>query len=365
VSILDRYILRSFLSAYLTLLAVGIGLYVLGDALVNIDEFAGDRSVGTGEMLAAMADYYGHNLPLYFSQLSGPVMAIAAAFTLGVMLRNNEQTILVSCGTPLIPRVIVPILLGSVGLVAAWVANRELLIPAWAHKMARTHDDVLGRRVAGVDCARDDNRTILTALRQYPAAGALQRVYIVEPGPKGAARSLVVADAAEWTPERHTWKLQRGYRLAMDDPLGGSGVGDGIRRETVEEYPFMLSPQELQLRTASQWAELLSLRELGELLRSRNLPNRSLIAMSMHVRLTTPLVQWLLLLLAIPFFLSRERQHVLSAGGRALLVSGAFFLLSFVAQSVVKDDSLAAFTAWLPVLIFGPVAVLLLANVRT
>ncbi|MCH7870851.1 MAG: hypothetical protein IID33_04040, partial [Planctomycetes bacterium] len=38
----DRYIAKSFISGYLILMLVGMGLYALADLLVNIDEFTKD-----------------------------------------------------------------------------------------------------------------------------------------------------------------------------------------------------------------------------------------------------------------------------------------------------------------------------------
>jgi hypothetical protein len=61
----------------------------------------------------------------------------------------------------------------------------------------------------------------------------------------------------------------------------------------------------------------------------------------------------------------REPTNVMAAGGKALVVAGTFFLVAFIAQSVVKEEAYAALIAWIPILLFGPVAVLLLANVRT
>ena len=104
---------------------------------------------------------------------------------------------------------------------------------------------------------------------------------------------------------------------------------------------------------------------MNALLRSRNLPNLSTIDMSRHIRLTKPLLFWILMTLALPFFLTREPASVLAAGGRALLVGGLFFGVGFVAHTIVKDESWTAFMAWLPILVFGPIAVLQLANAKT
>jgi lipopolysaccharide export system permease protein len=364
MSIIDRHVARAFLSGYVILMLVGVGLYVLTDVLLNADEFTEDASLPFLEVLRLMGDYYLCNLPLYYSQLGGPLMAIAAAFTIGMMLRNNELTPLVAAGMPL-QRLIVPILACSVILVGVWMANRELLLPKLAHKVARKHDDIVGQRTRGVRCARDNNNAILIAASFYPRQARLEGLFIIEPDAQGQPQNLIQADAANYDEQRHVWKLERGVRIPMYEPGSVDGLGPAIEREYIDECTFTLTPDELVLRRDSQWADLLSLRQLNALLQSRNLANRPSIDMSRHIRLTQPLLQWTLLLLALPFFLVREPSNVLAAGGKALLVAGAFFAVAFIAQSVVKEETFAALIAWIPILLFGPLAVLLLANVRT
>ncbi len=364
MTIIDRYIARSFLTGYFILLAVGIGLYIVSDLLVNIDEFITDESLPAGELAARMIDYYGHNVPLYFSQLAGPVMTIAAAFTLGAMLRNNELTALLAAGMPL-QRLIAPLVFCSVLMIGLWALNREALLPRIADKISRTHGDVMTSRPTGVYAARDDRSAILTALRMDLRSGVLTRVLLIEPDESGKPISVIEADAAEYDPATRMWLLTRGRRIVQDDAGDAPGLERRVRYEPVESYAFGLTPAELVLRRESQWADLLSLRQLGELLRSPNVPNRPTIDMSRHVRFTQPFLQWLLLLLALPCFLSREPQHVLGAGGRALALAGCFYLISFIAQNAVNDESINRVVAWVPIFVFAPVAVVQLFNVKT
>lgn len=364
MSVIDRYVALTFLSGYVILMLVGIGLYVLTDLLLNADEFTKDVSLPLLQVLRLMADYYLCNLPLYYSQLGGPLMAIAAAFTLGMMLRNNELTALVAAGMPL-QRLAVPLMACSVLLVGVWMANRELLMPRLAHKIARNHEDVIRQRTRGVHCTRDNNNAILYAVSFYPREGRLEKVFIIEPDAESRPRHLIEADNATYNQERGVWELDRGIRTTMYDPLEGEGLGPPIEPDYVDEYPFTLTPEELVLRRDSQWAELLSLRQLNALLHSRNLANRPTIDMSRHIRLTQPLLQWILLLLALPFFLTREPTNVMAAGGRALLLAGAFYLVAFVAHSIVKEETYAALIAWIPILVFGPLAAVQMANAKT
>jgi len=360
MTIIDRYIVRSFLFSYAVLLAVGIGLYVISDLLVNLDEFAENRELSFAEVVWAMADYYGYNVPLYFSQLAGPVMAFAAAYTVGMMLRNNEMSALIAAGMPL-QRLAAPILVAAVPLAALWLANRELVLPKFATKIARQRDDVTGTRTASIEFARDDRDAILTARRIRPREGRLEGVVIVEPRLGGG---VIQADAATYDASRKTWRLEVGRRISEQALSDDPAAPRMLHYDPVDEYPFTLSPEEVLLRQSSQWTGLLSLQQMNALLRSRNLPNLAGVRMSRHIWLTQPVLQLLLVALVVPFFLVREPCSVLLAGGRALLVAGAFFCISFIAHSM-SATPFPALVAWLPILLFTPVAVLQMANVRT
>lgn len=366
---LDRYIARMFLSGFAILLAVGIGMYIISDLLVNIDEFTRDVTLPLGQVMLKIADFYGCNIALYYRQLAGPVMAIAAAFTLGTLLRNNELTAITAAGIPL-QRVAAPIIVCALGLVTLWVVNSEVIIPSLSAKIARVHGDVLKEQTFGLYAVRDENNAILFALEFFPQRGALRNVYIVEPDAElGEPRNLIQADGAYWDAASHTWVLERGLRMEISSPDSRRGLTALNRPEVVHEYAFSLSPGELLMRRDAQWSDYMSIGQLNHLLQSKNLPNRPMVKNSRHARLIQPLVQLVLLLLAMPALLTRERENVLAAGGRALLWTGSFYIAAFVAQGFLGIESTNEFTAaaimWAPIFLFGSAAVVLLGNLRT
>jgi lipopolysaccharide export LptBFGC system permease protein LptF len=188
--------------------------------------------------------------------------------------------------------------------------------------------------------------------------------YVVIAEPVESSGCLIQADAATWDVQRRTWRLESGKRIVPGAAGGADSPERDIQRQPINEYAFTLAPEELALRQSSEWAGMLSLREMNSLLKSRNLPNLAAVRMQRHIWLTSPLLQLLLVTLALPFFLRREPGSVLAAGGRALLLCGAFFATSFFVQNIVSDQWAAA-VAWIPILVFAPVVVLQMANVRT
>jgi lipopolysaccharide export LptBFGC system permease protein LptF len=363
MKIIDRYIAGSFLSSYLLLLVGCIGLYIFGDILANFDNFMQDETLTTRQILLNMADYYGHNLPLYYHQLGWVLLGVAAGFTFAVMLWNNEMVALVAAGVPL-QRLAVPALACSVFLIGGWVANAEFVLPRFAQKIARLHGDLDDQRAAFIQYVRDDNNVVLVAEELHLQRGALEGVHMIEPDPNGGLRHLIRADAATWDPQRQVWALTRGARQVVTRGAGQEGSALAVRWDPLDEYPFTLSPDEILLRQSSQWADLMSMREMNELLKSRNLPNLAAIDRSRDVRFMQPLVAWIMMLLGMPFFLTREPANVFVAGAKALLLSGTCFAFIFLVQNL-WSDGYTRFAAALPLLVFGPIAVFHLGNAKT
>lgn len=363
MSIVDRYIARTFFSGYAILILVGMGLYILADLLVNLDEFTKDPNLPLQAALWAIFEYYLAHLPLYFSQLSGPLMAIAAAFTLAVMLRNNELTALISSGVPL-QRLTAPLLVCSIVMITMWEINQELILPKVAHKIVRKRDDASSRSSVNVDCARDDRNNLMTVLRMYPREGRLYGVFIVEADANGKPKYLITADRADYDDVRRTWMLERGSRIRVDDTESVGAFERPIEREPVAEFAFTLTPEQLAVRRKSESTDMMSLGQMNELIAGGRIANRANVIMSRHVRLTQPLLQLILLALVAPFFLAREPVSVLASGGQALVVGGTFFGVAFVVHGVISDQS-AALVAWIPILLFGPFAVWRLGDLKT
>jgi hypothetical protein len=91
-----------------------------------------------------------------------------------------------------------------------------------------------------------------------------------------------------------------------------------------------------------------------------------------HERFTNPINNMVLLLLGIAFFLNRLPETVLTQGAKALGTCAVSFLIAFAGQHLIGAAGAVAgipippaLPAWMPIFLFGPVAVLLLANVKT
>jgi len=371
---LDRYLLTTFIVTYLMSLGVLISLYVTLDLFVNFDEFT-EEGWQAGKALYGVFDYYFFNLPLYFSQISGVVTLFAACGTLVRLQRQNEITAILASGTSLY-RIAAPIVLAALITNFLVVVDHEFILPKVAAKLSRQRDDVDGSRVYDVWCVRDGQDRLLSAMRFSPKEKAIRNLIVLELSKhtmtRGRLSSVLTADKAYWDGDRQGWRLERGVRIRRaSEDVGGLSTDSSILREMVEFYPSQLTPDELLLRQTVQWIRFLSVAQLTDIER-RGDADPAVIAQLKHARFTMPINNMILLLIGITFFLNRLPEGILSQGAKALGTCAIVFLIAFMGQQFVGSVQmvgatpfLQALPAWLPIFLFGPLAVVMMDNIKT
>ncbi|MCJ7544604.1 MAG: LptF/LptG family permease [Phycisphaerae bacterium] len=156
----------------------------------------------------------------------------------------------------------------------------------------------------------------------------------------GRVLATFVAASATWDAAEQAWRLQNAALFCPSD----------------------LTSDDLLLRRSSRWLEYMSSTQLAEVIRMRRVPDTDVALLVRHSRMTDPINNLIMLLLALPFILSRERRDVKASASLCLLMVGAFYAFVHLCRYVGLPPSLAA---WLPTMLFGPVAVLMLDSVKT
>ena len=125
--------------------------------------------------------------------------------------------------------------------------------------------------------------------------------------------------------------------------------------------PSDLTHEELLLRRSSRWMSYLSTRELSRLAALKRVPNPDTVRKLIQNRITDPINNLVMLLVGLPFILSRER-NIKASAGLCLLMVGTFYV--FV-QACRMADLPPVWSAWLPLLVFGPITVVMIDSVKT
>jgi len=367
LTVLDRYLLRALAINYLIAVAVMLCLYIVLDMFVNMDEFT-EKGLPAMAVIGNIFDYYWPNLFLYFSQLSGVITSFACLAVLGRMRKQNELTAVMASGVSLY-RVARPILAFGIIATTLLVIDTEVIIPSVAHKLSRDHDDVEGNRAYEVLFLRDRDGALLSARRFHPLHRDLERLLVLMRDESGDIASTLEADRATWEPPTETrphgrWRLERGKEITR---IVHSNSGLGPREDQVVSFPAYyesdLSPEAIQVRQSAGWLRYLSLTQLRELDEAESADHTAILQVR-HSRITAPIISLLLLLLGLPFFLDRAPANMLGDAGKCMITCGACYFVAFIAQSVHAGGG-SALPSWIPIFIFGTVAMVLLDRVKT
>jgi lipopolysaccharide export LptBFGC system permease protein LptF len=374
MKILDRYVVATFLKNYLISFFVLIGLYVTLDMVFNFDELVQvqERAGATGGLesaitvLKAAADFYFYQLFQIYVLLSGMIPVVAAAFTLTRLSRFNELSAMLSAGVPLL-RIASPVIIVALILNGLLLLDQELLIPNIIPKLVRTRQEAGQETTAKtfqIAAMQDGKGGILNVARYKPGPGepVMHEMTVID----RKAGTKVIARRADWDAKEKAWRLTEGQRE--------EGMLYGRDRRIVPQsvYKSNVTPEEINLYRVGNYVELLSTRRIEELLdRPESYGTQALYRVK-HTRFTQPLVNIILLLLAIPTVLTREPTQLKRAATMCLLLTGLCLITSFLGQQLSNsppNPGLApqwpAIMAWLPILIFGPIAVFLLDRVET
>src|SRR5437763_11974817 len=102
--LLDRYVIRNFLQAYVYCIAAFISIWLIFDVSDNISTFLDSRI-----SFAKMGRYYVTQVPQILVILLPVSLLLALLFCLGRMSRTNEIVSMLTAGVS-IPRVLAPLI---------------------------------------------------------------------------------------------------------------------------------------------------------------------------------------------------------------------------------------------------------------
>ena len=368
--IVDRYLLRQFLQAYVICFCSLVGLFIVFDAFTHIDEFI-KYAEGRGNLLALMGEYYAYRAVFFFDRINGVLTLIAAMFTVTWIQRYNELTALMAAGLSR-GRVIAPVIGGTIAISILAATSREIVVPNIAGELSRDPNDLVGTEERELRPLYDNETNIL--LRgEHTLAGEKQI--------KGPTFWLPIS-MHEWSKELAAANAY--YQPPQADRPGGYWMKEVTKPRNINELeslksadgkPLIITPQGApwlepnecfvvsgvtfdQLTGSKNFRKFSSTATLIRALRNRSLDFGADVRVAIHGRMVQPFLDVTLLFLGLPLVLKRENRNLFLAIGLCIAVVCGFMVISLGCQYLGKiyllDSSLAA---WLPLMIFLPIAV--------
>ncbi len=367
--LLDRYILWTFAKLVIVGFVSFAGLYVVIDSMNNLDELLAHAKTVKGGVPRVLTEFYGPRLLDLFDRTAGLLAMVAAMLSVTMLQRNQELTAMLAAGISKF-RVAIPLLGGALVLSILGTVNREVWLPHARERLAYLAQDLDGKMGRTVIPAFDHRTDLMfSGAKAYPKLRRIDSPQIRLPvdfatwGKKiqAAQAELLPADANH--PEGY---LLSEVSLPSDLPQ--------LPSATFEEEPILLSPHDhpwLQpqqcfvvtelpfesLTGNTSYRRYLSTPELIAGLHNRSLRYGADVKVLLHHRFLAPLLDAIMLLVGLALVLGREQRNIFLAAGVCLAIVGALLVVITASHAAGANYLLRpALAAWLPLVIFAPIA---------
>ena len=376
MTILDRYLLFLFLRTFLVCFLSFTGLYVVIHLFSNLDELSALSTESSwGEL---MLSFYGPRIAEMFGK-TAPVLALVAGIFSISMLQKNRELTAIEAGGITKQRALRSIIFAGLFIVGLTVANRELLIPKYKDRLVRTPQNWHDRGKVAMN-PREDLRTgmkfrgkeFLVGKKRILEANVQLPLAISTSVPRIAAKTATLVPANEVHP---AGVLFNGVTLPVVMATTDSIV--------FEQQPLIYSPKDFPWLEDDQCfiavkmsadeiafgKKMAQYRPTSEMIAALKQPKRQFgqsEEVSVHARLLRPFLDITLLLLGLPMIVSNSERNIFVSAGLGFLIVGSVFLVDAACQGLGGYRLLepAALAAWLPLIVFVPLAVVSMRKLK-
>lgn len=378
--VLDKYVIKNFLIGYFIAASVLIGMCVVIDLFVNLDEFAelaeelAERAEhtenATNILLQNVLSYYGAQSALYFRDFAGIIIVIAAVFSLGKMTRNNELVAVMASGVSL-KRVITPIIILAILLTGLSIIDQEIVIPRLARRLIHSHDSLPGEEVYELWFMNDSKGSLICTKNFDEKTQTINNPFIIirrelESG-KWEVTAKITAESAIYNSSKKGWDLKNG-KYSNFAPTSDSTT---YKLQSVSFYETDITPLDIPMRLQEGYKSLLSSAQLIALAKQRGtrLKDEAELYLQKHSRITDPVINIVMLMVALPVLVCRDPKAMKSAIMVSFALTSLCYMVTFAckmsATEVFLNQIRPEFWAWVPIIIFLPIALMELDSMKT
>ncbi len=361
---IDRLMIQGYFKSYFVCLISLLSLYIVVDLFTNLDDFIHDNSHGLLPVLKRIGNYYGYRVPQFFDRLCEAIVLLAGMFTVAMMQRNNEQLPLLSAGVST-HRIVAPVVCCACFMMTLTVLNQEFIIPRISDQLARERNDPDGIKEVSVFGHYEPNLIHLFGERGVRKELKVKNFQCTIPETIDGNLYHITALEATYIPgnepHRGTWEMIGCLPLKLDPIPGILDVKD--------EGRYFLHTRNIDFEAMTRdhkWFQLVSTRRLYQELERPDSTRLAMIAVLFHTRLTRPILGMVLVVMGLSVILRDQTRNVIISSGMCLVLCSLFFAALYTCKMLGDSELLSpALAAWLPVLVFGPFAVVMFDAVQT
>ena len=354
MSIISRYLIRSFVGLFLFCIAAVVVLFVIVDLVENMDTFI-DKGVPTPDVLR----YYLYYIPFILVLIMPVATLLATVFSVSNMARSNEIIALKALGYSMYQMMGTLAVMGALVAVLAFFTS-EVLVARTAEPKASLEEKYGFNKKHHVSLSKLRNLEIrhhgrlFTLGRLNPKRQLATRIKI-EDIENGRIVSRMDADSMAYV--NGQWIIWKGMSRRF--------IGDSERLRVIDDSVKVgldFSPKEL-MRAQSKPEDMAywELRRYVSLMRRSGAEVHAFLT-ELHLRISFPLASVIIVLFSLPMAYNRRKKSVAIGFGIALAITFVYFGMVKMGQSMGQNGSLhPLLAAWLGngVMIAGSVVTLI------
>jgi lipopolysaccharide export system permease protein len=343
-------------------------LFVIVDLFMNIEDFTAQRK-DFEAVVKFVGVYYGYKSFQIFDRLCEAIVLLAGMFTVAWMQRNNELVPLLSAGVST-RRAVQPVLICAFLMMGLVALNQEFALPNIDIFMLENRQNPNGEQESEVRRVFDANKILFSGRTAVKKDGIVKDAAVNIPPSIGRSMINLYAREAHYLPEREGDQRSGGWLLKQTTPaeLPNWPADQEHILKPLGDGEYLLKLKDVDLETVTRvknWYQYLPTWKLLKELDRTDAREYPYVAMNFHTRLTRPLVGIILVLLGLSVILRDQNRNVFISAGLCLALCIVYFGTLFACQHLGMGHLPPALAAWIPVFVFGPVSVLMYAEVHT
>ncbi|MCK9432408.1 MAG: LPS export ABC transporter permease LptG [Candidatus Omnitrophica bacterium] len=339
--ILDRYILKSVVTIFISCIFVFLFLYVVIDLLSNLDEVLKHRA-----SLILMVRYYLSYLPIMFVQVSPFACLLSTVYTFGKLNHDNEIIAMRSSGMSIYSIARNPLIFGMLISMAVFLVGDRLVPSSMAENQKIKIQIEEGSRKG-----KSKKKEVITNLTLYglrnrlffiskfsPSTKTMEGITILEQDENQNLTKKIIATKGVY--QDGLWKFYQSITYKFDE--NGQVVDEpGYMEEEIMSIPetpdnlasLRQKPEEMSIRQIQDYIWVLSKSGATSVIRG--------LKVDLYQRFVSPFTSIIIILLGIPFSLMmRKRATGMSSIGVSIIVGFLYYILDAICLALGKSGLL-------------------------
>lgn len=352
MNILDRYIIKQYLTSFFFILGIIIAICILVDVVEKMDDFL-EKDPPLYDIIFV---YYANFVPYYGNLLAPICLFLAVILFTSQMAQRTELVPVLSSGVSfyriLVPYIITSLFLGGIAFylrayeVPYATVKRLDFEYQYFHKRRVSDNKNVHKKVA------PDTYVYVSYYHEKRKEGqrfALERIK------DGDIITKIHAERIIWIDSTESWQLRQVRIRNMD------GMKEELKYLPRLDTTFLLTPDDIFI--VEQKAETMDLPTLIEYIKLEEMRGSDILKdlyIERHLRLADPIAVIILTLIGFAMASRKRRGGIALQIGLGILICFIYIAMRFVGYAVAGDNFPPWLAAWLPNILFFPISIFLL-----